>query len=264
METQDFKNTVQRLRDLTDRVVIVTGGGQGIGRVYTKGLAVAGAIPVIVDLDGDKAASVAKEVQALGGKAISIQADVSRPESVSAMTEKTLKILGRIDGIVNNAAIFSTLKMRPFEEIPLDEWQRVINVNITGVMLCCKAVMPAMKAAGFGRIINISSSAITLGRPDYLHYTTSKAGIVGLTRSMAREVGQHGITVNAILPGATFTEIPRETVTPAQKQGLIAMQCIKRPQAAEDLLGTILFLASDAAAFLTGQSIAVDGGATHL
>lgn len=260
--TQD-EISVKRLQDLSGRVVIITGAGQGIGRHYAKGLALAGAIPVIADLDEQKAQSVGSEAEALGGRALALRTDVGDPASVQAMVDQTVAAFGRVDGLINNAAIFSTLKMRPFEQIPPEEWQHVLNINITGTMLCCKAVLPHMKAASHGRILNISSAAVSMGRPDYLHYTTSKAGVIGMTRSMAREVGGFGITVNAILPGATFTEIPRETVSATQKEAIVAMQCIKRAQAPDDLLGTVLFLLSDGAGFLTGQSIAVDGGATH-
>ncbi len=252
-----------RLQDLTDRVVIVTGSGQGIGRHYAKGLASAGAIPVIADLDEAKAQSVADEVSALGIDGLAVRSDVSEPASVEALVAAVIEKYGRVDALVNNAAIFSTLKMRPFEEIPIDEWNRVMSVNITGQMLCAKAVLPHMKKAGWGRIVHISSAAVKMGRPNYLHYTTSKAAVIGMTRSMAREVGPFGITVNAILPGATFTEVPRETVSPQQKDSIIAMQCIKRSQEPNDLLGTVLFLVSEGAGFLTGQSITVDGGATH-
>jgi len=120
-----------------------------------------------------------------------------------------------------------------------------------------------MRRAQWGRIVNMASGAVTLGRPNYLHYITSKAALVGMTRSMARELGRDGITVNAILPGAISTEIQRKTVTPEQKQRIVAMQCIPRPEVPEDLVGTVLFLASDASAFLTGQALTVDGGATH-
>jgi 3-oxoacyl-[acyl-carrier protein] reductase len=139
----------------------------------------------------------------------------------------------------------------------------VLRVNVTGQMLCARAVLPAMRKARWGRIVNMASGAVTLGRPNYLHYITSKAALIGMTHSMARELGNDGITVNAILPGATFTEIERKTVTPEQKARIVAMQCIQRPETPDDLVGTMLFLASDASAFLTGQAITVDGGATH-
>jgi NAD(P)-dependent dehydrogenase (short-subunit alcohol dehydrogenase family) len=153
--------------------------------------------------------------------------------------------------------------MRPFDEIALSEWERVLRVNVTGVFLCSAAVAPIMREARWGRIINMSSGAVTLGRPNYLHYVTSKSALIGMTNSLARELGGYGITVNAIMPGPVFTEIPRATVTPEQKEKLVAAQCIARPQTPADLLGTVLFLASDASAFLTGQSITVDGGCAH-
>jgi len=249
--------------DLNGRVVIVTGGGQGLGRAFAKHFAVAGAIPVIAELNADKAASVVAEIELAGGQAFAVQTDVGDADSVHEMGRRVIKQFGRIDVLLNNAGIFSTLKMRRFEEIPLDEWEQVLKVNISGVFHGCRAVSPFMREAGWGRIINMGSGAVTMGRPNYLHYMTSKASLVGMTRSMARELGPHGITVNTILPGATYTEIDRQTVSPEQKERITASQCIPRPEAPEDLVGTALFLASNAAAFLTGQAVTVDGGATH-
>lgn len=249
--------------DLNDRVVIVTGGGQGLGREFAKHFALAGAVPVIAELNADKAAAVVAEIENDGRRALAVPTDVGNPDSVHQMARQVMDQFGRIDVLLNNAGIFSTLKMRRFEDIPLDEWERVLKVNISGVFHGCRAVSPFMREAGRGRIINMGSGAVTMGRPNYLHYTTSKASLVGMTRSMARELGPHGITVNTILPGATYTEIDRETVSPEQKERITASQCIPRPEAPEDLVGTALFLASDAAAFLTGQALTVDGGATH-
>jgi 3-oxoacyl-[acyl-carrier protein] reductase len=189
--------------------------------------------------------------------------DVSDQAAVESMIRRIEEHFGGVDILVNNAAIFSTLEMRPFEEIPLPEWDKVMQVNVTGSLLCTRAVLPIMKRNKKGRIINIASGAVTLGRPNYLHYIASKGAVIAMTRSMARELGPSGITVNSILPGATFTEVERKTVTPAQKEKIVAMQCIPRPQAPEDLVGPLLFLASDASAFVTGQAITVDGGATH-
>lgn len=248
---------------LKDRVAVITGAGQGIGRAFARAFAAEGAIAIIAERNTATGAAVAAEIAAANGRARAIVTDVADPASVDAMAREVEAAFGRIDILINNAAIFSTLDMRPFDRIPLDEWEQVLRVNVTGAFLCCRAVVPAMRRAGFGRIINMASGAVTLGRPNYLHYIASKAALDGMTRSLARELGPHGITVNAILPGATFTEIERRTVTPEQKERIVAMQCLARPETPADLVGTALFLASEASAFLTGQAITVDGGATH-
>lgn len=245
------------------RVAVVTGAGQGIGRVFARSLAAAGHAVVIAERNAARADAVAAEIGAAGGTALPVETDVASEPSVEAMASAAVERFGRLDVLVNNAAIFSTLEMRPFDRIPLEEWEQVLKVNVTGPFLCARAVLPAMRQGGFGRIINIASAAVTLGRPNYLHYIASKAALVGMSRSMARELGADGITVNAILPGATYTEVERKTVTPEQKQRIVAMQCIPRPQVPEDLVGALLFLASDAAGFVTGQALTVDGGATH-
>jgi 3-oxoacyl-[acyl-carrier protein] reductase len=250
--------------DLSGRVAIITGAGQGIGRAFALAYAAAGAISVIAEINEASARTVVAEIEASNGQAMTVRTDISNEDSLSEMARTVIAKLGRIDILVNNAAIFSTLKMRPFEDIPLDEWRRVMDVNITGVMLTCRAVLPHMRARQWGRIINMSSGSVLMGRPHYLHYTTSKAALIGMTRSLARELGPDGITVNAIMPGAVFTEIPRETVTPAQTQVIVASQCIHRPQVPDDLVGTVLFLSGEGSAFLTGQSLAVDGGLRHL
>lgn len=250
--------------DVTGRVAIITGAGQGIGRAYAHAFADAGAIPIIAEQNIAAGERVAAEIRAAGHQALALATDVSSAESVDAMVGKTLDTYGRVDILVNNASIFSTIKMRPFTDIPLAEWDQIIRVNITGTFLASRAVAAAMKQAKWGRIINTSSAAVTMGRPNYLHYTTSKAAVIGMTRSMARELGAHGITVNAVLPGATDTEIERETVTPQQKAAMIAMRSVPREQTPEDLVGTVLFLASEASAFLSGQSLTVDGGLTFL
>jgi len=250
--------------ELKDYVVIITGAGQGIGRAYAHAFAEAGAVPIIADINAAAGDKVAAEIRAKGKRAESITVDISNPESVAALVAATLKTHGRIDTLINNASIFSTIVMRPFTEIPLDEWDRVLRVNITGTFLMSRAVVPTMKERKRGRIINISSAAVTMGRPNYLHYTTSKAGVIGMTRSMARELGAAGITVNAILPGATDTEIERATVTPQQKAAMVAMRSVPREETPEDLVGMALFLASDASAFFTGQSLTIDGGLTFL
>ncbi|MCK9907928.1 3-oxoacyl-ACP reductase FabG [Microbacteriaceae bacterium K1510] len=247
---------------LKERVVIITGAGQGIGRAFAKAFAMAGARVVIAELNENKAAAVSEEIMKAGGEAFAVTTDVADEASVKEMVEVVEDEYNRVDVLINNAGIFSTLEMRPFDQIPLEEWEQVLRVNLTGPFLCARAVLPAMRRAKWGRIINIASGAVRLGRPNYLHYIASKAALGGMSLSMARELGADGITVNAILPGATFTEIERKTVSPEQKERIVAMQCIPRPEAPEDLVGAALFLASDASAFVTGQTINLDGGVT--
>jgi NAD(P)-dependent dehydrogenase (short-subunit alcohol dehydrogenase family) len=251
----DFSNG-----SLDGRVVVITGAGQGIGRATAKAMAAAGALPVIAEIDDDKGQSVAREI---GNRAMAVRTDVADPASLDAMVKTVLDAHGKVDVLINNAAIFSTLDMRPFWEIPLEEWDAVLRVNITGCFLAARAVVETMRAAKFGRIINFSSAAVTMGRPNYTHYTTSKAALIGMTRSMARELGPDGVTVNAVMPGATFTEIERATVTPEQKEAIVRGQSIPRPETPEDLLGTLMFLSSDASAFMTGQCLTVDGGLSY-
>jgi NAD(P)-dependent dehydrogenase (short-subunit alcohol dehydrogenase family) len=251
-----------QLFDLTGRVAIITGAGQGIGRVFARAFAASGATAVIAEINESKATAVAKEIAEAGGKALAVKTDVADEGSIAAMIKTVEGQCGRIDILVNNAGIFSTLEMRPFDQIPLEEWERVLRVNLTGPFLCARAVLPAMRRAKWGRIVNVASGAVRLGRPNYLHYIATKSALMGMSLSIARELGADNITVNAILPGATFTEVERKTVTPAQKERIIAMQCVPRAETPDDLVGAVLFLASNASAFVTGQSINLDGGVT--
>jgi 3-oxoacyl-[acyl-carrier protein] reductase len=257
-------NDVQNIvfPSLKDRVVIITGAGQGIGRVFAKAFALASARVVIAERNEKTAAAVAGEILKADGQALAVTIDVADEASIKEMIEVVEDKYGRIDVLINNAGIFSTLEMRPFDQIPIEEWERVLKVNLTGPFLCARAVLPAMRRAQWGRIINVASGAARLGRPNYLHYIAAKAALAGMSLSMARELGADNITVNAILPGATFTEIERKTVTPAQKERIIAMQCVPRAEVPEDLVGAALFLASEASSFVTGQSINLDGGVT--
>ncbi len=249
---------------VTDRVIVITGAGQGIGRAYAHHFADNGAIPVIADIDGENGARVAAEVEAAGGRAMAVQADVTSPDSVAAMVDTTLTAYGRLDVLINNAAIFVTLGRRPFEDIPLEEWRQVMDVNITGCFICASAVIPQMRKAGWGRIINISSSTVPQGIPYFLHYVTSKSALIGMSRAMAREVGSDGITVNAVLPGMIETEMENVGRTDEGRQHVIGAQSLKRQQIPEDMVGTLLFLASPASGFMTGQSLCVDGGAAFV
>jgi NAD(P)-dependent dehydrogenase (short-subunit alcohol dehydrogenase family) len=252
------------LTGVRDRVVITTGAGQGIGRVFAHAFAAYGAISIVADLNFEKAEAVAKAIEAQGGRALALEVDVGSDASLQAMAKAVVEKYGRIDVLVNNAASFSTLAMRPFWEIPLDEWDRVMHVNITGVMLACRAVIPYMREAKWGRIINMSSASILIGRPNYVHYTTSKAALVGMTRSMASELGKDNITVNSVMPGAVQTEIARATVTPQQREAIVAHQCVPRSEVPQDLVGALLFLARDGSRFMTGQTMNLDGGVGYI
>lgn len=247
-----------------DRVVLITGAAQGIGRELARQYAAAGAISVVADMNGDAAKRVEAEITARGGRAMALQANVADPDAVAAMTKAIVDKHGRIDVLINNAAIFAALDKRKFDLIPLDEWDRVMRVNINGPFLCARAVAPVMRKVGWGRIINIASDAVTKGVMNYMHYVTSKSAMIGFTNAMARELGEDGINVNCIRPGAVATEVDR-AVNPTQglRDSQIAQQCIKRGMLPTDLVGIMLFLSSPASDFITGQTIACDGGYTH-
>lgn len=245
---------------LEGKVAVITGAGQGLGRAYAHRFVREGARVVVADVQEDKANKVAQEVRDLGGEGLAVKVDVSDPESVQDMFGQIVERFGQVDVLINNASIFSTIEMKPFEEISLEEWNRLMAVNLTGSFLCCQAVSPHMRERKQGRIINISSGVVLMGRPFYAHYVASKAGIIGLTRALANELGEDNITINAITPGPTETEVPRETVSPEQAQAMIDAQAIKRRETAKDLVGVAVFLASEDSKFITGQVINVDGG----
>ena len=180
------------------------------------------------------------------------------------MVAETLKTYGQIDVLINNAAIFANIPRRKFYDIPYDEWNNVLHVNITGSYLCASAVVPAMRKAGQGRIINISSGTVPQGAPGFLHYVTSKAAVVGMTRVMARELGDDKINVNAVMPGYTETEIEHASMDDELRQFLHEKRILKRAETPEDLIGIVMFLASPASSFITGQSIACCGGEVML
>jgi len=245
---------------LKGRVAIVTGSARGLGRAYALRLAKEGARIVVADiLDGKETVDI---ILQQGGDGVYINTDVTSEESTQGMARKTIEKFGRIDILINNAALFATILKRPFYEIPAKEWDSVMAVNLKGPFLCSKAVYPQMKKQGKGKIINVSSGTFFKGLPNFLHYVVSKGGNVALTRSLAREVGDAGICVNTIAPGYTETEYLRENPQDPIEvtKAIIATRCIKRPETPEDLLGTIVFLASDDSDFITGQTIIVDGG----
>jgi 3-oxoacyl-[acyl-carrier protein] reductase len=246
--------------DLAGRVVIITGGGKGIGKVYAQEFARAGARVLAADIDGVAAHAVAKEIRAAGGDAVGTETDISDPDSTRAMAELASTQLGGIEVLVNNASLMSALPRRSWLEIPVDEWDRVMAVNLRGMFLACRAVFPAMRERGRGKIVNISSSRVWEGVPHRLHYTTSKAGVIGFTRALAREVGEFGITVNAVTPGLTLSDTQVSSSSPDHLATRAQGRALGRAQIPDDLVGAVMFLSCAASDFMTGQTINVDGG----
>lgn len=242
---------------LENRIAIVTGAGQGIGRAIALGMAREGAAVAVADLNAVTAAAVKREIETHGGRAIALGTDISEEASVRAMVDGTLKEFNRLDILVNNAGIFPT---SPVEVMPEEEWDRVIGTNLIGTFLCSKAVVPHFLAQRSGRIMSLTSGRAFQGAKHGAHYAATKAGIIGLIKSLALELAPHGITVNAICPGITDTAQPRGHQTEEQiyAQGQrIPLGRIGQP---EDLVGPAIFLASDAAGFVTGQTILANGG----
>jgi 3-oxoacyl-[acyl-carrier protein] reductase len=247
-----------------DSVVIITGAGQGIGREFARQFAAAGAIPILADQNLANAQQVEREIDRSGGRSLALEVDIGDKQSLDAMVSQVISRFGRINVLINNAAIFATLQKRPFDKIPLEEWNKVLHVNITGTFLSICAVLPFMKEAGWGRIITVSSNSVRKGVPNYLHYVASKSAIIGMTNSIARELGPHGITVNCIRPGAVATEVERAVnTTPERRAAQMNEQCLPRGMVPPDLVGLAMFLSSPASGFITGQTIACDGGMTH-
>ena len=246
---------------LNQKVAIVTGGGVGIGRAYSLALAKEGAKIVVADIQESEARKVAGEIQREGGEAIAVPVDVTSVEKTRAMANAAIQKYGRVDVLVNNAGLYTAIKKKPFVEIEEAEWDRVMAVNVKGLFFCVQAVYPAMKAQGKGKVINISSGTALGGTPFFLHYVTSKAGVIGFTRALARELGQDNIAVNAITPGLTISGPQQEgLLTPEQLADRRRRRSFQRDQYPQDLVGTVIFLASDHSDFMTGQTINVDGG----
>ncbi len=247
-------------RPLAGNVAVVTGAARAIGQEIAITLAERGA--TVVSMDIAAATDTVSSVEALGGEAISLTADVADEGSVQQAFDEAGSRFGRIDILVNNAGLFAGLERRPFWDMDTAEWDRVTTINIRSVWLCTRAASPAMRAAGKGRVVNLSSNTVTFGMPNLLHYVASKAAVIGMTRSMAHELGPYGVTVNAVAPGLVTTEITKEWVSEDYRRQVAEGQCINSPILPADIARTVAFLCGHDARMITGQTILVNGGAT--
>jgi 3-oxoacyl-[acyl-carrier protein] reductase len=251
--------------DVQDKVVAITGAARGLGQEFAWSLAAAGARIVAGDIND--CAETLGLVRNVGPEAVGVKLDVTDPGSAQAMVEAGVRAFGRVDALINNAALYGALHGGRFDAIDEAEWDAAMAVNVKGIWNCCKAAVPAMRQAGGGSIVNIASLAATYGMPYGLHYTTSKAAVIGLTRGLARELGRDRIRVNALAPSAVITEGTREFFGEKLDRALDTIkagQTIQRNLQPSDLAGTVLWLISEASGFVTGQTIAVDGGTVML
>jgi len=251
--------------DVQDKVVAITGAARGLGQEFAERLAAAGARIVAGDIND--CAETLDLVGKAGNKGIGVKLDVTDPDAAKAMVEAGVRAFGRLDALINNAALYGALHGGRFDAIDEAEWDAAMAVNVKGIWNCCKAAVPSLRQAGGGSIINIASLAATYGMPYGLHYTTSKAAVIGLTRGLARELGRDRIRVNALAPSAVITEGTREFFGAKLDRALETIktgQTIQRNLMPSDLAGTVQWLISDASAFVTGQTIAVDGGTVML
>jgi 3-oxoacyl-[acyl-carrier protein] reductase len=246
---------------LTDKVAIITGGAEGIGKAYAEGFAKEGAKIVVADIDVKAATALVLSLNKQGYPAIQIKTDVSEQKDTESLVKQTLTKFGRIDILVNNAAMFSrNPATRAFTwELDPDEWDKLMKVNLKGVFLCCRAVLPQMIKQKKGKIINIASSLAFQGAAQLTHYSASKGGVLTFSRALAREVGQYNINVNSLCPGFTLS-MPEETLTDERRQYEVGGRILKRAEYPQDLVGTAVYLASSDSDFVTGQAIVVDGG----
>jgi NAD(P)-dependent dehydrogenase (short-subunit alcohol dehydrogenase family) len=241
---------------LDGKVAIVTGGAQGIGRAIAEHLSGDGARIVIADLRGAEEAAGAFEA------GVGLTVDVSSEDDVARMASETVERCGSIDILINNAGLYASLAMRPFDQIPVAEWRQVMDVNVLSMFLTCRAVVPQMRRRGAGRIVNISSGTPFRGVPFVLHYVTSKGAIVAFTRALAKELGGDGILVNCVAPGFTMSEGVQQhpEVVEALRDVSVGARTLKRDQVPEDVTGAVAFLCGPGSEFITGQTMVIDGG----
>jgi 3-oxoacyl-[acyl-carrier protein] reductase len=247
---------------LKDKVTIITGAAHGIGKAYAKRFAEEGAHVVIADIDAAGGEAAAKAILDAGGSAWARGTDVRSLPELERLMQETVNKFGRVDVLLNNAAIYVTQKLwkGPVEDLELDEWDRVIEVNLKGVFLCSKAAIPIMKQQRSGKIINIASGTFFSGSGNMPHYTTAKGGVVALTRVMARQLGEFGINVNCMTPGSTMSEENVSAEVLKRREGSMDKRAFRRVETPADIVGTAVFLASADSDFVTGQLLVVEGG----
>lgn len=249
---------------LDGRVAIITGGGGGIGQAIAQRFAGEGARVAIADTDERAGLATALRLEAAGSPAVFVRTDVGDEASTRTLAKTVVEKFGAIDILINNAAVFASIAMKEVEEISTAEWDSVMAVNLRGPFLTAKAVLPQMKRQRRGKIVNISSTTVFSGGPSLSHYVASKAGLIGFTRSLAREAGRHGICVNAVAAGLTDTPAAAGVIPASRFEAVIGLRSIGRPQGPADLVGAVSFLCSDDSDFVTGQTIVVDGGQIFL
>jgi 3-oxoacyl-[acyl-carrier protein] reductase len=248
---------------LGDRTALVTGAAHGIGVAYARGLACDGARVVMADVDGEGAAAAAKDLSDEGLAVLAVTVDVSDPASVERCRDELERRLGHVDVLVNNAAVFATVPMSRagYRELSVDEWDRMMAVNLRGAWLMARAFVPAMQERGYGKVINISSGTALKGSAGRIHYVTSKAGIIGFTNTLAREVGSDGVAVNCNAPGSTLSEAEHDEDVLARRAAALSSRAFQLVQIPDDVVGSVVFFASPASDFITGQTLVVVGGA---
>ncbi len=255
------------IEGLKEKVIIVTGGGHGIGKAYCFGFARSGSRVVVADIDRPAAEQVTAQItKETGSEVLATHVDVADEKSTKDMVAAALERFARIDVLINNAAIFATVPMNRgrIETITSDEWDKLMAVNLKGLFFCCRAVLPTMRAQKSGKIINIASGTVFNGSPGRIHYVTAKAGTIGFSRTLAREVGDDNIQVNVLAPGNTLSEENPTEEMIRFRQSSIGGRALQRVQVPQDVVGAMLFLASPLSDFITGQTINVDGGISFL
>ena len=249
-----------KFQRLEGRTILVTGAGQGIGKAYALRLAQEGATVLMADINETAVSTAAGDLQADGLKAEPYIVDVADAASVKSFAQKLQAQHPKLHGVINNAAIFSTIKLSPFWEIEPEVWDRVMAVNVRGPWLLASALLPQLRAAGDASLVNIGSDAVWMGKTGYLHYVASKAAVYGMTHALARELGPDNIRVNTLSPGFTTTEVPRATFTQEQLDGIMNSQVLKRLADTGDMVGVAAFLMCDDSRWMTGQTFHVTGG----